>query len=133
MKFLPITLITVLLASLAMALVFVPTIGALELAKPGAFDKKLVKQMSAMESGNFSDICGISGIYVKLLGRVLDHPLKRLFSLAMFVTFAAYNQYGHGKEFFPEVEPDHIMRDLRTRQSVFEKSRSCFRRRTTNS
>lgn len=110
MKFLPITLMAVLLASLAMALVFVPTIGA-QIGKPGAFDKKLVKQMSAMESGNFSDICGISGIYVKLLGRVLDHPRKTAFFafFAMFVTFAAYNQYGHGKEFFPEVEPDRAI------------------------
>ncbi len=110
MKFLPITLMAVLLASLAMALVFVPTIGA-QIGKPGAFDKKLVKQMSAMESGNFSDISGISGIYVKLLGRVLDHPRKTAFFafFAMFVTFAAYNQYGHGKEFFPEVEPDRAI------------------------
>ena len=73
MKFLPITLMAVLLASLAMALIFVPTIGA-QIGKPGAFEEKFVRQMSAMESGNVSDISGISGIYVKLLGRVLDHP-----------------------------------------------------------
>ena len=110
MKFLPITLMAVLLASLAMALVFVPTIGA-QIGKPGAFDERFVRQMSAMESGNVSDISGISGIYVKLLGRVLDHPRKTAFFafFAMFVTFAAYNQYGHGKEFFPEVEPDRAI------------------------
>ncbi|MEC7944183.1 MAG: efflux RND transporter permease subunit, partial [Pseudomonadota bacterium] len=89
MKFLPITLMAVLLASLAMALIFVPTIGA-QIGRPGAFDEKFVRQMSAMESGNFSDISGISGIYVKLLGRVLDHPRKTAFFafFAMFVTFA---------------------------------------------
>ncbi|MEC8288742.1 MAG: efflux RND transporter permease subunit, partial [Pseudomonadota bacterium] len=54
---------------------------------------------------------GISGIYVKLLGRVLDHPRKTAFFafFAMFVTFAVYNQYGHGKELFPEVEPDRAI------------------------
>ena len=75
MKFLPITLIATLLASLLMALIFVPTLGAL-FGKPGTVDRRMVDQMTAMETGDIRETRGFTGIYIRLLGAALHHPAK---------------------------------------------------------
>ena len=78
MKFLPITLIATLIASLAMALVFVPTLGA-QIGKPGGSNEKMVRQMSAMETGDINNVRGFTGLYIRCLNGVLRHPSKVVF------------------------------------------------------
>jgi multidrug efflux pump len=125
MKFLPITLIATLLASLLMALIFVPTLGAL-FGKPGAVDRRMVDQMAAMETGDIREIRGFTGIYIRLLGAALHHPAKIVF-LAVATLVAAwvlYANFGRGFEFFPKVEPDRAVMKVfaRGNLSVDEKS-----------
>ena len=125
MKFLPITLIATLLASLLMALIFVPTLGAL-FGKPGTVDRRMVNQMAAMETGDIREIRGFTGIYIRLLGAALRHPAKIVF-LAVATLVAAwvlYANFGRGFEFFPKVEPDRAVMKVfaRGNLSVDEKS-----------
>lgn len=125
MKFLPITLIATLLASLLMALIFVPTLGAL-FGKPGTVDRRMVEQMTAMETGHIRETRGFTGIYIRLLGAALHHPAKIVF-LAVATLVAAwvlYANFGRGFEFFPKVEPDRAVMKVfaRGNLSVDEKS-----------
>jgi multidrug efflux pump len=107
MKFLPITLIATLSASLLMALLFVPALGA-RMGKPGSSDPTAMRALAAAEDGDLSDIGGMSGLYINVLRRALHHPGKVLaaaFAALIGVQFL-YATAGNGVEFFPEVEPD---------------------------
>lgn len=134
MKYLPFTLIAVLTASLAMALIFVPTMGTVfgKARKISALEKTQVMQA---ESGDVSKIIGFSGSYIRVLQRAIMHPWKVLIgTLAMSVVIIVlYANSGLGAIFFPDVEPnsatvvvrshgdlsiqekDIIMRDIETR------------------
>jgi multidrug efflux pump len=124
MKFLPITLLATLTASLAMALIFLPNLGAL-VGKAEVADPDSMKLLSAAEQGDLNQLRGLAGRYVRMLRRVLQRPLVVLLAaLAVAVgTYAAYGAFGRGVEFFPEVEPEvarlqvHARGDL----SVYER------------
>jgi multidrug efflux pump len=108
MQFLPITLLMTLTASLAMALIFIPTLGA-QMGKPGgAVDPDLMRELSGSSEFNTSKIAGVTGTYVRLLDAALKHPVKILaFALVILVSVQlSYAKFGKGVEFFPEVEPE---------------------------
>ena len=110
MKFLPITLIATLSASLMMALIFVPTLGSL-IGKPGgAADSASMKAMAAGEDGSLDDIGGATGRYIRVLGFALKRPgLVLIGALAILISaYVAYGKFGHGVEFFPDVEPENV-------------------------
>ncbi|MCU0826926.1 MAG: efflux RND transporter permease subunit [Tabrizicola sp.] len=90
MKYLPITLIVTLSASLVYALIFVPTLGAL-IAKP-------FKHPSEQRDG----------LYMWVVGKAVRHPVIVLvLALGLLGSVPyAYSQYGKGLEFFPDVEPE---------------------------
>jgi len=106
MKFLPITLIATLSASILMALIFVPTLGAV-FGRAGAADPQLMKALAASESGNLRDLNGATGGYVRLLDRALNHPGKVVGAAfaTLFGIWIWYATHGNGVEFFPESEP----------------------------
>jgi multidrug efflux pump len=90
MKYMPITLIVTLSASLLYALIFVPTLGAI-IAKP--FKHPPVHK---------------DGAYMWVVGKAVRHPvIVLLLALGLLggVPYA-YGKYGNGIEFFPNVEPD---------------------------
>ncbi len=126
MKFLPITLIATLSASLVMALVFVPTLGA-QFGKPGAVDSRMVSQMQAMEAGNLNEIGGFTGLYVRTLKAALRHPVVVVASaaVALVAAWMLYANLGRGFEFFPKVEPDRAVMKVfaRGNLSIDEKAR----------
>ena len=107
MKFLPITLLATLSASLVMALIFVPNLGAL-IGKAEATDPRTMKLLSAAEQGDLGQLTGLAGFYVRLLRRVLRRPALVLVGAIVLAVgvYAAYAAFGRGIEFFPEVEPD---------------------------
>ncbi|MCB2055816.1 MAG: efflux RND transporter permease subunit, partial [Geminicoccaceae bacterium] len=107
MKFLPITLVATLSASLAMALVFVPCLGAL-FGKAEAADPATMKALAADSEADPRAIPGFTGAYVRLLDRALRRPgAVALLALAIaFVSIFAYGAFGRGVEFFPDVEPE---------------------------
>lgn len=96
MKYLPITVILCLLASLAMALVFLPTLG-------GVFG---VRSAGARRDAELVTAGG--RLYRRLLGRLLAWPgLTLLVALLLMVLiYTGYARFNHGVEFFPSVEPD---------------------------
>ncbi|MCY9826773.1 efflux RND transporter permease subunit [Vibrio chagasii] len=131
MKFLPLTLIATLTASLIMALLFVPVLGGL-IGKPQYVSPQNQARMVALHNGDFSQATGLTKAYYHTLSLAIKHPFKILFSailLAVAVGFT-YAKAGLGAEFFPEVDPpffnvkvrshgdlsiqekDDIMRDL---------------------
>ncbi|MCS0127876.1 multidrug efflux RND transporter permease subunit VmeK [Vibrio alginolyticus] len=106
MKYLPLTLIATLAASLMMALLFVPVIGGI-IGKPQVVNQKAQREMVELHNGNFEKATGITKLYYQTLSVAIRHPWKVLLSailLAAGVDFT-YNKAGLGAEFFPEVDP----------------------------
>ena len=90
MKYMPITLIATLSASMLYALIFVPTLGSI-ISKP--FKNPPVHK---------------DGGYMWVVGKAIRHPFIVMF-LALGTLVAVpytYMQVGKGVEFFPNVEPD---------------------------
>ncbi|CAM3966100.1 efflux RND transporter permease subunit [Ectopseudomonas alcaliphila] len=102
MKYLPATVILCLLASLAMALVFLPVLGAVTggNARP--------KAQSASRAGN---------AYRLLLEKLLKRPGLTLLGMLALVSliYVGYGRFNHGVEFFPDVEPESAQIWLRAR------------------
>jgi multidrug efflux pump len=99
MKYLPITLIATLSASLAVALFFTPTLGAL-LGKAGAHGHGAHAKVAASVR---------DGPYMRTVRAALRHPGMTLALAAclLVVVQLAYGKWGRGVEFFPSVEPDY--------------------------
>ena len=91
MKYMPITLIATLSASLIYALVFTPTLGAM-------FAKTVPE-----------DGPGKDGAYMWVVGKAIRHPFLVVFAaLALLVAVpVAYGKMGAGVEFFPDIEPEY--------------------------
>ena len=109
MKYLPATVIICLLASLAMALIFLPTMGGLTKAH----------QPNAAIS-----MPGLAG-YRRLLAWLLQRPATSLITtlILMVIVYGGYARFNHGVEFFPAIEPDSAQLQVRARGdlSVYEK------------
>ena len=110
MKYLPATVIICLLASLAMALVFLPTMGGL--SRQGAPNRGPVT------------VPGLAR-YRALLSRLLRRPGLTLAGTLLLIglMYAGYARFNHGVEFFPDIEPDSAQLQVRARGdlSVYEK------------
>jgi multidrug efflux pump len=126
MKYLPITLIATLSASLFMALVFVPTLGAL-IGKRAADSERRTAALVAAEEGDLDLVGGGTGIYLDFLRLALQYPrLVILIAASILVAvYAAYGAFGKGVEFFPNVEPENAVLQVRARGdlSVYERDR----------
>ncbi len=116
MKFLPITLIAVLSASLLMALVFVPTLGSI-FGKTGALSEQTIHNLTAAERGDLSTVTGITGSYVRFLRTALKRPMMNVLAVTaiLIVIYTAFGTFGRGVEMFPDVEPEFASVDIRAR------------------
>ena len=119
MKFIPITVIITLSASLVMALIVIPALGAW-FGKAGAVTGDDLKALNAAEQGRFNEITGFTGRYVRLLEKLIHHPIKTLFGVIgiMILTFVLYGQIGKGVEFFPKTDAEIAMVDIRARGNL---------------
>ncbi len=92
MKYLPITLIVTLAASMAYALIFAPTLGAL-FAKAPVHEEEHLKD----------------GAYMAVVRKAVTYPITALVLTVALLTGGtyAYVKFGNGVEFFPTVEPDY--------------------------
>ncbi len=127
MKYMPLTLICVLSASLLMALVFVPVLGALFGKAGAASDPKLQKALAAAEEGDLKDVGGFTGVYIKVLNKALSVPgfILVLAAVLLVGVQMAYAKLGKGVEFFPDIEPDFasVLVHARGNLSVFEEDK----------
>ncbi len=105
MKYLPLTLIATLSASLVVALFFTPTLGALLGRAPDV---------------NQDDRAASHGLYMRIVRLSLQRPGHTLLAtLALLVTvIVAYGKFGHGVEFFPNVEPDYGIAQIHARGNL---------------
>jgi multidrug efflux pump len=94
MKYMPITLIATLSASLAVALFFTPTLGAL---------------LGRAAKVAHDDRASERGFYMRTVQAALRRPSLTLAAtlLLLVAVVGAYGRFGHGVEFFPQVEPDY--------------------------
>ncbi|TVP51380.1 MAG: efflux RND transporter permease subunit [Halomonas sp.] len=129
MKYLPATVILCLLASLAMALVFLPTLGRLftrTTAAPEALENPAdpeypedPAQTDAQQSKAppLAATTSFGRSYRHLLARLLLHPgWVLLFALLfMALLYTSYARFNHGVDFFPNVEPDSAQVLVRAR------------------
>ncbi|WP_439859261.1 efflux RND transporter permease subunit [Pseudomonas sp. MBLB4136] len=102
MKYLPATVILCLLASLAMALVFLPVLGAVTGGRPAPLPDQPSRGGRA---------------YRRLLQKLLRRPGLTLLGMLALIAliYAGYGRFNHGVEFFPEVEPESAQIWLRAR------------------
>jgi len=116
MKYLPITLIAVLSASLIMALIFVPTLGSV-FGRTGATTPEMKRNLAAAETGDLNHVTGFTGTYVRLLRRSLKRPWRNVAAVTglLLAVYAAFFVFGRGVEYFPEVEMPFGMVDIRAR------------------
>ncbi|HSM30580.1 MAG TPA: efflux RND transporter permease subunit [Woeseiaceae bacterium] len=116
MKYLPITLIAVLSASLIMALIFVPTLGSM-FGRTGATTAEMKRNLAAAETGDLNHVTGFTGSYVRLLRHSLKKPWRNVAAVTglLLAVYAAFFAFGRGVEYFPEVEMPFGMVDIRAR------------------
>ena len=103
MKYLPITVIFVLSASLLMALIFVPVLGSI-------FGKSKTEEVRRVYKT-------APKIYRWLLKRAVNFPLTVVVIVIgfMFASFASYFSAGLGISFFPEIEPEQAVVQVKSR------------------
>lgn len=106
MKYLPLTLMATLTASLVMALLFVPVLGSL-FGRPQKVTQTNQTRMVALHNGDFSQATGITKAYYLTLAIAIRHPIKILCAALLMSAAIAftYAKAGLGAEFFPEVDP----------------------------
>lgn len=125
MKYLPITLLATLSASLLMALIFVPTLGAV-FGKPGGASADELKALAASEHGSLTELGGLTGVYARSLALALRHSGKVLIGAVALLIGAQvlYGAFGKGIEFFPDVEPENanILIHARGNLSIYEEN-----------
>jgi multidrug efflux pump len=116
MKFLPITLIAVLSASLIMALLFVPTLGSI-FGKSGANTAEARRNLTAAETGDLNSVTGLTGSYVRFLRKSLRRPWVSVGGVTALLLsiYVAFGTFGKGVEYFPDVEQPFGMIDIRAR------------------
>ncbi|MGA0597650.1 efflux RND transporter permease subunit [Enterovirga sp. CN4-39] len=105
MKYLPLTLIATLSASLVVALFFTPTLGALLGRAPTHLhDERMAER----------------GLYMRIVRAAIARPGGTLMLAgAMLVgVMFAYGRFGNGVEFFPNVEPDYGLVQVRARGNI---------------
>ncbi len=123
MKFLPITVIMTLAASLFMALVFIPVLGGF-IGKRQRQTAKAKRQMHLAERGDPREMTGFMGGYIRVLQWSLLRPWTTLWFavIGLVASFVAYGSLGNGVTFFPDVEPDYAQVEVLAKDnfSVFE-------------
>jgi multidrug efflux pump len=130
MKYLPITLLATLAASLVMALFFVPTLGA-AFARGSAHSAEHLPESGLSDvdaHANLASLGGFTAKYVAMLGRLLLRP-GRIALAALGVLVAAYALYawlGRGVEFFPDIEPTQANVNIHARGDLSVEERDAL-------
>ncbi len=114
--YLPATVIVTLIASLAMALVFIPALGSV-MGQYRPANPTQTRQVRAAESGRYDELHGVTAAYIRVLRFLVARPGWTLAGTAgfMVLAYALYAAFGRGVEFFPDVEPEHVQIQVQAR------------------
>ncbi len=123
-KYIPITLITVLTASIFVAMILVPVIGG-EFCQKYGFKDNLKPTSFLIKARQWIE--DISDAYIRKLDKILEYPKRIPFILpfVLIATIITYKFLGYGTEFFPGLEPEVIEVQLRA-QGNFSPERKLF-------
>ncbi len=126
MKYLPLTLIATLSASLVMALIFVPTLGGI-FGKARPISERKKRELIQAEQGNILTLHGFTGFYVRTLNACIKRPFLVLLA-AIGIAIGVMTLYGKsnlGVVFFPDVEPAGLNMKVRSYGdlSIYEKDK----------
>lgn len=122
MRYMPITVITCLIASLFMALIFIPVLGGIIGRKSTAGH-----QHESVDDPDINSRSGFRGFYLGVLFRLVSNPTRTLIATLCLtiVSYVVYNFLNNGVEFFPGIEPEVVMVQVQARGdlSIYEKDR----------
>jgi multidrug efflux pump len=106
MRYLPVTVFTVLIGSLVYALLFGPVLGAL-FGKAGTKDAKAIATLRQLEDGDPTTLRSVTGMYARLLAFSTRYAFVTLAVVlgVLVTTFWAYGEYGRGMTFFSDADP----------------------------
>jgi multidrug efflux pump len=111
MRFLPATVIATLLASLVMALIFIPVVGSLFRGRRDPESRTPVASEEDPPQG------ALTIRYLHALAYLIRHPAQALLAtlLLLVIAYGAYGAYGRGVDFFPAVEPEFAQMQIQAR------------------
>ena len=119
MRYLPVTVFTVLTGSLLYALIFGPVLGALT-GRAGSRDLRSVETLKQLEEGDPARLRSITGLYARILEFAARYAWATL-ALALIAvggTFWAYGKFGQGMEFFSDSEAKFAIATVRARGNL---------------
>jgi len=119
MSYLPVTVITVLSASLLTAMIFVPAVG-FYIGKTDEETKKQFGHFADDEKADFRSMRGVTGLYLRFIERIIRHPAKVMIAVAMLMGSIVYTYATHstGVEFFVGTEPEQVNIYVRARGNL---------------
>lgn len=119
MRYLPLTMIFVMSASLVVAIVFVPALGSI-FGKPSTDDVESLKSIKASEQGDLRNLSGFTGFYARLIGRLIHHPMKVIGAAiaALITVTVVYANFGAGLEFFTDTDSDSAIVHIAARGNL---------------
>lgn len=124
MKYIPVTVIITLIASLVMTLLAVPVLGSM-IGRPGGNPLSANAIYQFVQSGDKSYLKGGTGVYIRLLDVLLKRPGMAflVFVLAAVSVVFLYAEFGKGANFFPTMEPERAQVSVRARGnlSIYER------------
>lgn len=109
MRYLPVTVFTVLSGSLLYALLFGPVLGTI-FGKPTVHSASTQHDLEELDHGDPTQLGGATGAYARFMSVITAHPITTIafiFSLLVGV-FWAYGQYGRGMVFFNDTDPQFL-------------------------
>ncbi len=115
MKHIPVVSISTLVGSWIMAIVFTPVLGSM-FGKPSATSEEDVSRINAIEDLDINKLGSATRLYARVLRVVLNHPKKFVCTTAgsLMLATIAYFTIGPGMEFFPEIEPDRAVIEVKS-------------------
>lgn len=119
MRFLPVTVFTVLSGSLLYALIFGPVIGSI-FGKAGSTDKRAQNKLDVLENGDPRTLKSLTGLYARVLNFATRYGLATMIATIaiLFTTFWAYGQYGGGLIYFSNGENKFAQVNVRARGNL---------------
>ena len=119
MRYLPVTVFTVLTGSLLYALIFGPVLGSL-FGKAGSRDEASMNTLKQLEEGDPRTLKSITGVYARLLALATRYAIVTMMVTVTILisAFWAYGQYGGGMIFFSDAEPKFANVSVRARGNL---------------
>jgi multidrug efflux pump len=119
MRYLPVTVFTVLSGSLLYALLLGPALGAV-FGRAGVVDKRSVATLKQLEDGDPTLLPGLTGWYARVLRWCSMHAIVTVMvTLGILIgSFMAYGQFGRGMTFFSDSEPKYGRLTIRARGNL---------------